>query len=218
MSAFLSATIDVSGTQISYVDSGPVPNSNDYITFVCYHGILFNRGTTFLRLPFHRVSLIKFFSIAEIFARLLPQAISHYLRIVLLDRRGYGGSTTYSESEVESLKLGHKEFLQTMGRQVAEFLVYFLERNEIPHASADGYSGGIVLIGWSIGAVWALSLLAHSEIPTNYLKKLQPYVKNVVLVGSHLRLHFLDLSLKYTCSFVDAPHKALGFPAPVLKK
>ncbi|KAF9254804.1 hypothetical protein L218DRAFT_831845, partial [Marasmius fiardii PR-910] len=100
--------------QIFFADSGPPPHSDDYTTLVVLHGSGFS---------------------GDGFEKIHSAAHALNLRTVVWNRRDYPGSTPYTDSELEDLKQGRKAFLDRIGRQVGEFLVRFVENENIPKAS-----------------------------------------------------------------------------------
>ncbi|THU95907.1 hypothetical protein K435DRAFT_112270, partial [Dendrothele bispora CBS 962.96] len=158
-------------------DSGAPPDSKDYTTLIIFHGGVFDR-TSFEKLP--------------------QYAHSFNLRTVVVNRRGYPGSTPYTESEMEDLNQGKKVHLEKLGSLIGSFVERFIEENEktgagIPKISGEGKSGGVAIMGWSIGAVSAMSMFADPALisPKSY-SLLQKYVKDLV--------------------FYDPPAHAFGYP------
>ncbi|KAH8114769.1 Alpha/Beta hydrolase protein [Phellopilus nigrolimitatus] len=170
------AEIDRDGTQFAYIDSG-APQSDTYTTVICVHGYTFN---------------------ALNFARLLPLAHKHDLRIIALNRRDYAGSTPFSDTELDVLNgkdvRAHRDFLRQRGLEIAHFLVWVISENNIPRISG-GTSGGLALLGWSLGNVTTLSFLTHLDsYPREIIAALEPYLK--------------------TFFIYDVPNIFLGYPSP----
>jgi hypothetical protein len=144
------------------------------------------------------------------YERILPFAARNNIRVVVVDRR----STPYTPEEVNDLTSGRKIFLETVGLQVVQFLSAFLDENpEIPRASLDRRSGGLALLGWSLGAAWALAPLAHPEIPRSYIARLEPYLKDCIIQGTPSLLT-VPMSTDILTSNKDAPFFALGYQNP----
>ncbi|KAF8591065.1 hypothetical protein K439DRAFT_1627154 [Ramaria rubella] len=193
------AQIDDVHTQFFYQDSGvPLLDDKAYTTLVAVHGFGFN---------------------GHIFNRLVPLAKASHIRLVLLNRRGYHGSTPFSNEETSPidpsafsgeeetasavsrseriLSAHYATFLQQRGAEMARFLSWFIDNEKIPPRSNDAgrASGGISLLGWSLGNVTTLSLLAFaSTLDPGLMKKLEGYLRKVVIY--------------------DPPHHALGLPTP----
>ncbi|KAH8114764.1 hypothetical protein DFH11DRAFT_1508701 [Phellopilus nigrolimitatus] len=156
------AQIDSDGTQFAYIDSG-APQSDTYTTVVCVHGYTFN---------------------ALNFSRLLPLAHKHDLRIIAPNRRDYAGSTPFSDIELDVLNgkddHAHMDFLQKRGLEIARFLVWIISEKKIPQS--NGTSGGLALLGWSLGNVTTLSFLAHlGSYPQEIIATLEPYLRTFCL-------------------------------------
>lgn len=98
--------------------------------------------------------------------------------------REYVGSTKYSDEEMDHLKAGRSVFMESLGSQTLQFLAWFAYKYNIPRISSDGKTGGICVMGWSMGAVTALSILGQPDaISKVAYKKLEPFLKRVILYG-----------------------------------
>ncbi|KIY44519.1 hypothetical protein FISHEDRAFT_25621, partial [Fistulina hepatica ATCC 64428] len=160
--------------QLFYADSGPVPGSDDYTTVCLYHGTMFY---------------------GPIFYKLFPYCASHNIRLVVVNRKEYPGSSKYTDDEIEDLHACRQVFLQRLGTEVADFLVWFISAHDIPRIGLHQKSGGIAVVGWSMGAATILPLLAYPElVPAGIRAKLSPYIKDYILY--------------------DPPYLALGYSLP----
>ncbi|KAF8645741.1 hypothetical protein AX16_007609 [Volvariella volvacea WC 439] len=154
---------------IYFIDTGRVLGSNDYHTVFLHHGTAFN---------------------GESFRRILPLAASHNLRFVIPFRRDYGQSDKYSDEEAADVQQGKNIYLQNLGAEVANFLTWFLDNNEIPKLSKDRSKGGLSLLGWSMGSTTAFAFLGQPEvIAPDVYKRVEPYIKNIVIYDSPF-VHF----------------------------
>ncbi|GJJ13428.1 hypothetical protein Clacol_007682 [Clathrus columnatus] len=182
--------IDELGTKFYYHDSGvPVLTDRPYTTLVILH---------------------------DIFHKLLPIAAASHIRLILVNRRGYQGSTPLSDSDTDPPEYTVEDdshnssrsadrrrldfyttYLQARAGELARFLVKFIETESIPLKieSPGRASGGLALMGWSLGNVTTLSLLAFANT-------LDPSMMNT-----------LDAYLRKFIIF-DPPHHALGYPTP----
>ncbi|KAI5121420.1 hypothetical protein M0805_006183 [Coniferiporia weirii] len=163
--------------ELAYIDSGPVPGDT-YTTLVCVHGHTYH---------------------AQTFSRLPPLAPRHNLRIIALNRRDYTGSTPFSPAELADLtgssEPAHTRFLQARGAEIARFLVRMVVEKNLPRASADGKSGGLALLGWSLGNLTTMAFVSNLDTyPREVLETLEPY----------LRTFFM----------YELPDNSLGHPAP----
>ncbi|KAF8437537.1 hypothetical protein L210DRAFT_3545965 [Boletus edulis BED1] len=172
-------TLHVLDVNYTYLDSGP-PAPSDYTTWVFVHGMGFN---------------------GAILKKLLPLAHAHNLRIVSLYRRGYSPSSGFRDDELAVIgsqkKIDEAElFFRAQGGEIARFLVRFATDQCIPMANPSSpNAGGITLIGWSLGGIHALALLAYlDELPEDTQSTLQKYLHTIL---SH-----------------DASALALGIPNP----
>ncbi|KAJ6509122.1 Alpha/Beta hydrolase protein [Mycena vulgaris] len=161
------------GIEILYTDSGS-PRTADYTTLVVLHGSGFN-GYGFVRLH--------------------EYAQKYNLRIVLWNRRGYRGSTKYSDEELADMRAGRKIFQDRLALQTAWFLEHFIKHENTPAVTADRTAGGFVLAGWSSGVPVVLALFADPDvIPKPLYEVVEPRLRSLVLY--------------------DPPFTALAYPTP----
>jgi len=113
--------------------------------------------------------------------------------LVIVTRRDYDshdavdspGSTPHTDDELADVQAGRGIFLQRLGLEVANFLLWFAETHKIPTISDDGKSGGISVMGWSLGAVSPLALLGHPDvIPKESKQQLASYFRRVILYSA----------------------------------
>jgi hypothetical protein len=112
--------------------------------------------------------------------------------LVLVTRRGYDsydesdspGSSPLTDNEIEDMKACREIVLERFSLEVASFLLWFADTQNIPKISDDGKSGGFSVMGWSMGIVGPLSLLAHPNIvPKESQQKLASYFRQFILYG-----------------------------------
>ena len=116
-------------------------------------------------------------SITAIFQKVLALAPSSDVRFVAITRRDYNGSTPYTAAEIQVISSGadsqKAQFLQNRGQEIATFIATFMQRNSLPPLSPDGRSGGIALLGWSLGNSFTLAtvanVLSYSPVEQNLL-------------------------------------------------
>jgi len=153
------APVDKNGTELFFEDSGAVPGSTNYTTLVIYHGSAFTGNT---------------------FHKLLPLGAANNVRLVILNRRDYAGSTKYTDDNLKDLNAGDKSFMERLGLEVAHFLLWFADTHKIPKIS--GKSGGFAVMGWSMGNATAMAPLAYPDvIGKETYAKLDPYFRQLVL-------------------------------------
>ncbi|KAJ7166068.1 Alpha/Beta hydrolase protein [Mycena filopes] len=157
------------GVDFFYTDTGPV--GGDYTTIVIIHGHTFHSGT---------------------FQRLNPFAAPNSLRIICVNRREYPGSSPYSIEDLAVFAQGSDAqravLLDRQGRDLAMFLDALIEL-KVPS------SGGIALVGWSVGTIYLLAVIASLEaLPGATRERLSTHVRSVILL--------------------QAPSLALGIPSP----
>ncbi|KAJ7447873.1 Alpha/Beta hydrolase protein [Mycena galericulata] len=184
------------GVEILYTDSG-APGTSDYTTLVVLHGTAFN-GYGFVRLH--------------------EYASKYNMRVILCNRRGYHGSTKFSEGEVAEMRAAPKAFQDRVALQLAWFLQHFVKEERIPKATLDNANrnlgGGIVLMGWSFGNATSLALLADpGVIPKDVYGVIEPYLRTLVVYGACFFSEFFgSTDGKLLC--VDPPDAVLAYSDP----
>ncbi|TBU24601.1 Alpha/Beta hydrolase protein [Dichomitus squalens] len=174
----MSTTLSTGGRLGVYHDTGSPEGSSDFTTLVILHGHNWHGGT---------------------FSRLIPLAHRNNIRLVLLNRRDYPGSTPYTDEEramvakltpnadEEALAQAREKFsifLKDRAREVYDFLEDLVKRDNIPPSQRDLNTGGIVVAGWSLGALWTTSLLAYApQFPVNDVD-LSQYVRRVIVLDT----------------------------------
>ncbi|TFK53392.1 hypothetical protein OE88DRAFT_1626342 [Heliocybe sulcata] len=142
----LSDPINSAGVQFHYEDSG-APSSAVYTTLVAIHGSSYH---------------------SAIFAKLLPLAARHNLRLVLLNRRDYPGSTPVSQDELEKIRsdnLGvNAAVLRELGLQIASFIAWYARTASIPQVQigvSGEPEGGLSVLAWSSGNATTSAAIAN---------------------------------------------------------
>lgn len=122
-------------------------------------------------------------------------AAPNNLRFIIVNRRGYPGSTPCTDAELDDIVNRSKAAIDCWAIMTAHFVKYVVDNLAIPKISLDRKTGGIVVAGWSIGSVFALSLLSDFEIYSKDLSSaLEDNVKDVVVIGKF----FLALEINKT--------------------
>ncbi|KAF5009713.1 hypothetical protein FDECE_4059 [Fusarium decemcellulare] len=156
--------------KLAYRDTGPVAGSSDYTTVVIIHG-----------LGFHSANFIP----------MLPFAATHNSRLVVLNRREYPGSDPYTAEERHQLEAVQEaedgkallnEFMRNRTHEFFDFLTAFVQQEKIP--LPNGQSGGIILVAWSLGAIWLMPFLLHaSSFPVGGVD-ISKYVRHAIIYDS----------------------------------
>ncbi|PPQ67321.1 hypothetical protein CVT25_005905 [Psilocybe cyanescens] len=166
------------GIELSYTDSGPpASSSTDYTTVIIVHGMGFN---------------------AHGFEKLHDLAAKYNLRTIAFQRRGYQGSTEYTDSELDDQYNGRKSCGDRLALELAYFCQHVAEEHHIPLKSKDGKSGGIAILGWSMGAVSAMSIFSDStNLPSDIHDNLAKYIRNLVLYDPPYQAYGYELPANY---------------------
>lgn len=74
--------------------------------------------------------------------------------------------------------------MRDRGREIALFLMRLIEKENIPKMSKEGNEGGIVLLGWSLGALTTLAFLADlSTYPGEAREILSSHLRAFLIYG-----------------------------------
>lgn len=186
------------GSEYSYNDSGPVPGSTDYTTLVTIHGSGFNASKYCW--PHRLLCLI--IHIGS-FVHMHEYAHQRNLRLVNVNRRGYRGSTKFSDADLDDFGGGRQIYHHKLALQLSQFLEHLVLVEKIPLPDVNRKSGGIVFLGWSFGNATSLmsipcrsrslnpapygylyTLLSDPDaIPRSVYETIEPYLLSVVLYG-----------------------------------
>ncbi|TBU29253.1 Alpha/Beta hydrolase protein [Dichomitus squalens] len=138
------------------LDSGAPHGLTVYTTVVVVHGLMWQGAN---------------------FKKLLPLATQQRTRFIAVNRRDYPGSTPYTPDEraqFERLAASSPndagaqaeavEVMRDRARELYDYLVDLIQSEDIPLSRTEGEDarGGIILVGWSFGSVWATAFLAHA--------------------------------------------------------
>ena len=122
---------------------------------------------------------------------MIPFAEECNLRLVLLNLRGYPGSTPYSDEELkrfEGTVDDPESAVQARGFEIATFLRWFIETEKIPRIHALPGSGrnvgGLSLLSWSGGNVQTLSMFANADkLPMETRELFDCHLRSFILYG-----------------------------------
>ncbi|KAF5326977.1 hypothetical protein D9619_004815 [Psilocybe cf. subviscida] len=184
-------------------DSGAPHGHREYTTLIIFHG-----------LGFH----------ASIFDKLFSLLDNVNVRLVTANRPDYPGATPLTEKErmqlhdiaktadqdPQSATNAFHDYIKENAKKTHDFLVEFISRESIPAG------GGIILAGWSFGAISILGLLANANAVSSKEFDLRSYIKHVVLYGE--RLDGVRGSLRAKLMGISTPPEPpaflLGYPPP----
>ena len=106
------------------------------------------------------------------------------IRLVIVNRRDYTGSTKYTDDELKDLNEGNVSFIERLGAEVAHLLMWFAETHNIPKVSRDRKSGGFSVMGWSMGIATTMAVLGCPEfVGKEAYAKLEPYFRQFIMYG-----------------------------------
>ena len=128
---------------------------------------------------------------------MIPYAAGHNFRLVLLNMRGYPGSTPYDERELDMLEgtpavqgdaSPQDMALEARGKEVAEFLRWFIQSENIPAIREEPGNGkrlgGVSVLSWSGGNAATFAMFAHAaKLPEETKSLLNAYLRSFIMYG-----------------------------------
>jgi len=179
--------VDNKGTVLAYLDSGIPPNSpKSYNTIFALHGLGFASRKSPKKLSC--TNLIRLINALDIYKRIMALAPAHNLRIIAINRRGYPGSTPFSESESAIFASGTDQekanLLQQLGIEINVFIYNFIRKFGLPALSEDTREGGFAVMGWSLGTIFAIETVAvWDALPEEVARRLKNEMRGLILHG-----------------------------------
>jgi pimeloyl-ACP methyl ester carboxylesterase len=124
-----------------------------------------------------------------IYERVQTLAKTSNVRFVAITRRGYKGSTPYSEAELKVMNGGPEEeksaFMVNRGVDILTFIDKFLTEKNVPLEPAkNGNPGGVAIIGWSMGNSETNAAIANfAALAPDAQARLAPLIHTLILHG-----------------------------------
>ena len=171
--------------------------------------------------PTPRFFLYRAYVRLAIFHRLFPLASDAGLRVVLVNRRDYPGSTPFSDEDIlltapESPPEDSDIFLWARALELSRFLAWFIHESDIPPIKTSGSGqreGGLSVVAWSSSNTILMSLMSNlARLPDDLREGLEPYMRSYIHFGelmSPLQKPHSDYAEHST---PDGPRWALGYP------
>ncbi|KAJ6579593.1 hypothetical protein DFH09DRAFT_913087 [Mycena vulgaris] len=158
---------DVTGVELSYIDSGAPPSRASYITIFAVHGIVFTN---------------------LVFQKIVDIASSRGVRIVAINRRPFPGSTPFTPEELNVTLTGgsgddeRDVQMEARGHEIGTFIATFIRKFQLPPLSTDRKTGGAVLMGWSAGAPFQTAVISSADtLPEELRSVLSSHVRSLIL-------------------------------------
>lgn len=192
------ATVKNGTLNFSYEDSGPL--NGLYTTLVMVHGTGFHHGEQGSVVA---SDLCLTNTLAGIFGPMIRFATANRVRLILVNRRDYPGSTPLSDAELAALGSSHLETrakaLAQQGTDIGLFLAWLVREEKIPAMSVNWsgkQQGGIVLVAWSLAHTPLAGFLAHADsLPADAIRTLEPCLRAYCIFGEHGTLSASPLRL-----------------------
>jgi pimeloyl-ACP methyl ester carboxylesterase len=109
------------------------------------------------------------------------------VRVVSIQRRNYAGSTPLTAAELAIAEGGTDEEKAALDdhldRELVELVNWFIERHDLSPITSDGF-GGVALLGWSMGAAYALGFAAVlKNAPAALQERISQYLRGIFVLG-----------------------------------
>jgi hypothetical protein len=129
-------------------------------------------------------------SIEDGFERMHDAGLKRNIRTVIINRPEYAGSTKYTDEQIREAAEGQKVFLDRFQLQLAHFLQFMVSELRVPRFNKSQKIGGIAIMGWSLGVLYQLSLLADpAVIPRDVYNAIEPEITNMIIYGKIQNKH-----------------------------
>lgn len=120
----------------------------------------------------------------------MPFASQYNLRLILVNRRDYPGSSPYSDDDLRNVgdtedDKGYEAFFKARAFEFARFIEWIVEHEGIPKADWTGNTGGVFLSAWSAGNGYAVSILSYVDLlPETTRSIVQPFLRGFIFFGA----------------------------------
>lgn len=126
---------------------------------------------------------------SAIFDKVMALAGTARVRFVAINRRDYPYSTPIPPSASGALSAGTDEdkahFLKVRGQEIATFVARFIEEHRLPAIAEDGKTGGVALLGWSLGCAFVLAAVANIDsLQSASQSRMASHVRSLILYGA----------------------------------
>jgi hypothetical protein len=136
------------------------------------------------------------------------------LRLVAVQRRGYEGSTPYTEDELEAIRDGSADYVDANAMLFGLLIEHLIRVHRLPEPRIQG-GGGVVLLGWSLGCARTNAFLSDYRLfGEERYQLLQRYLVGMVLYGRipiSFQFFKIDTQKKKKTSFSSQILQSLSF-------
>ncbi|KAH8828731.1 Alpha/Beta hydrolase protein [Flagelloscypha sp. PMI_526] len=145
-----------SGLEFGYYDSG-MPSAPVYKTIFALHGYMFNAYT---------------------WKKMMFLASSRNVRLVCINRRGYGKTTPLPFDQFPAPDKDNTNILKSTGLDILEFIHAFSLEKSLPLSEEQG---GFILLFWSMGNMTGLSAVANIGNASKEVQATMSHLKALIL-------------------------------------
>ncbi|KAH8828743.1 hypothetical protein DL96DRAFT_1789373 [Flagelloscypha sp. PMI_526] len=145
-----------SGLVFGYYDSG-APQEPVYKTFFAIHGLIFN---------------------SYVWKKMVPLASSQNIRLVCINRRGYGKTTPLPKDQYPAPDKDCAGVVVSIGLDILEFIHAFSQKEQLPLTYEHT---GFILLSWSLGNMTSLSAVANIVNASEEIKATMTHLKGLII-------------------------------------
>jgi len=128
--------------------------------------------------------------ILVIYEKVQSVASAKPFRFVAINRRPFAGSTPFNAEEINLIinvdddAEKRASFMEARGHEFGSFIDIFTQKFGLPPISDDGKTGGSIVLGWSMGSLFAAATVAHAPtLPVDVRSRIAQHVRALVVYG-----------------------------------
>ena len=146
------------------------------------------------------------FLLKAIFQKTLAEANRQGIRLIVLNRRDFPGSTSLSEDDLAPIKPAEADaskliaFLHERALEIIGFIHAVIKELTLPVQIAQG--GAISILGWSLGSMYCFAIIdafMAPDLPIKTKEMVKECISSVILFGWSQNYCFTSLS-NWSCS------------------
>lgn len=134
-----------------------------------------------------------------VFKKLQSVAFAKGFRFIAINRRPFAGSTPFNAEEINLITNVDDDedkrtaFIEAQGHKYAYFIDIFTQNFGLPPISDDGKVGGSIVLGWSMGSLFAAATIAYAPtLPVDLRSRLAQNIRSLVVYGEPFSFYCPD--------------------------
>lgn len=133
------------------------------------------------------------------FKKLQSVAFAKGFRFVAINRRPFAGSTPFNSTEINLITNVDDDaekrtaFIEARGHEYAYFIDIFAQKFGLPPISNHSQIGGSIVLGWSMGSLFAAATIAYAPtLPIDLRSRLAQNIRSLVVYGEPFSFYCPD--------------------------